>query len=86
MKKVLNILLVLIACLSFTACKSNFVEYDLAKMSIQIEETDLTIQCKAVQNSMVLEVEVCMCRTAPEKYIRNIRSIEKLKNQIGDSE
>ena len=55
-------------------------------MSIQIEETDMTIQCKAVQNSMVLEVEVCMCRTAPEKYIRNIRSIEKLKNQIGDSE
>lgn len=39
MKKVLNILLVLIVCLSFTACKSNFVEYDLAKISIQIEET-----------------------------------------------
>lgn len=55
-------------------------------MSIQIEEKDLNIQCKATQNGMTLEVEVCMSKTSPEKYIRNIRSIERLNNQIGDSE
>ncbi len=54
-------------------------------ISIQIEEKDLIMQCKAVRNGMVLEIEICMSRTNPEKNIRNMRSIERIENQIGDS-
>lgn len=54
-------------------------------MNIQIEETDLRVYCRAEKGRMTLHVQISMSRTDPETWIRNIRRIEKIKEQMGET-
>lgn len=53
--------------------------------SVQMEKSKIIIQCNTAKKGMSISVQVSMIRTEPENYIRSIRSIEKLGNQIGES-
>ena len=50
-----------------------------------MEKSKLMMRCRAVQSGMALNVQVSMCRTEPENYIRNIRGLQKLGNQLGEN-
>lgn len=53
-------------------------------VEIQMEKSKLMMQCRAIQRGMTLNAQVSMCRTEPENYIRNIRRLQKLGNQLGE--
>lgn len=49
---------------------------------IEIDESELNMDCVAAQNGMKLQVQMNMCRTNPEAGIRKLRIIEKIQGDI----
>lgn len=50
--------------------------------TIEIDESELNMDCVAAQNGMRLQVQMNMCRTNPEAGIRKLRIIEKIQGDI----
>lgn len=53
-------------------------------VDIWIEDHEIIMYCRAAKGRFHLEVQVSMSRTDPERYIRNIRRIQKIENEIGE--
>jgi len=53
-------------------------------VDIHMEKSNLVMYCRSSKHGMTLNIRVSMTRTEPEVYIRNIRRLQKLENQIGD--
>lgn len=49
---------------------------------IAIEKSYILIQCKATKSKMSLDVHVVMSKTEPETYVRTIRGIKRLEEQL----
>ncbi len=54
------------------------------KKEIQVEEEHITIICEAKKGKLSVEVECSVSRTDPEDYIRSIRKMIKIGEEIGD--
>lgn len=53
-------------------------------VDIWIEDQEIVMHCRAEKGRFQLKVQVSMSRTEPEKYIRNIRKIHRIENQMGE--
>ncbi len=53
-------------------------------VDIWIEEKEIVIRCQSFENGLNLLVQISMSRTSPETYIRNIRKIQRLENEMGE--
>ena len=50
-----------------------------------VEEDKVSILCRAEKKGMALRIEMSMNRTSPEQFIRNIRRVDKLEKQLGET-
>lgn len=53
---------------------------------VLFEDDEVTVSCRGQKNSTFIKGEFCMKVTQPEKYIRNIRKLEKIGEGIGKQE
>jgi len=49
---------------------------------VEITDTQVSLFCEVEKNHMSLTVKRVMRKTEPEKYIRNIRKIEKIQGEL----
>ncbi len=54
-------------------------------VEIRIEEDEITMSCMSQKNPFQLQIQVSMSRTRPEQYIRNVRRLQRIEKQMGES-
>lgn len=64
--------------------KGKLLLFENLESEIKVEETAVTITCSARKGKLSLQVACSIKRTDPEDYIRDIRKIKKIGEEIGD--
>lgn len=53
---------------------------------VEITDKQVKVLCKAKKNAMSISVKRVMRRTEPENYIRNVRKLGKIQDELGETE
>jgi len=64
--------------------RNRLLMFSTISIDIYVEKTKLVMECFAYKNGMTFHIQAVMSRTTPEKNIRSVRRIEKIKEQIGE--
>ncbi|MBQ8804128.1 MAG: pilus assembly protein [Tyzzerella sp.] len=64
--------------------KGRMLLFSKVEGQVTLADTQVKIACVAKKKSMTISVKRVMRRTEPENYIRNIRKIEKIQEELGD--
>ena len=65
--------------------KGKLIIFSNIKEKIQLEKEQIMVTCSAERKMMTVEICASVDRTDPETYIRRIRKIKKLEEEIGDT-
>lgn len=57
--------------------------FSTADPQAEVEEDRIVLTCHARKKGMSMEIKMSMNRTEPEQYIRNLRRLKKIGEQIG---
>lgn len=69
----------------FRRIKGKLIIFSNIKEKIQLEKEQIMVTCSAERKMMTVEICASVDRTDPETYIRRIRKIKKLEEEIGDT-
>ena len=61
----------------FSRMEGRMLIFNRVECEVKIDKEYVTVTCDGRKDTMVAEVEYRMNNTKPEKYIRNVRKIEK---------
>lgn len=65
-----------------TQLQGKLLLFQTVQSDIQVKENQIIVCCKTQKNGMLIEAECSVNRTEPQAYIRKLRKIQKIGEEI----